>query len=240
VRAPADGYSLLFAMSANAINATVYDNLRFNFIRDAAPVASIARIPLVMEVHPSVPAKTVPEFIAYAKANPGKINMASSGNATPLHVAGELFKMMAGVDLTHVPYRGEAVALPDLLSGQVQAMFGVLPASLGYIRAGKLRALAVTTAKRQRVLPDVPAVDEFLPGYEASGWYGIVVPKGTPPEIVEKLKINAALADAKLKERLADLGCAVFAGSPADFGKFIVDETEKWAKVIRAAGIKAE
>jgi tripartite-type tricarboxylate transporter receptor subunit TctC len=242
VRAPADGYSLLFAMSANAINATLYDNLRFNFIRDAAPVASIARIPLVMEVHPSVPAKTVPEFIAYAKANPGKINMASSGNGTPLHVAGELFKMMAGVDLTHVPYRGEAVALPDLLSGQVQAMFGVLPASLGYIRAGKLRALAVTTAKRQRVLPDVPAVDEFLPGYEASGWYGIVVPKGTPPEIVEKLnkEINAALADAKLKERLADLGCAVFAGSPADFGKFIVDETEKWAKVIRAAGIKAE
>jgi tripartite-type tricarboxylate transporter receptor subunit TctC len=181
VRAPADSYSLLFAMSANAINATLYDNLRFNFIRDAAPVASIARIPLVMEVHPSVPAKTVPEFIAYAKANPGKINMASSGNGTPLHVAGELFKMMAGVDLTHVPYRGEAVALPDLLSGQVQAMFGVLPASLGYIRAGKLRALAVTTAKRQRVLPDVPAVDEFLPGYEASGWYGIVVPKGTPP-----------------------------------------------------------
>jgi tripartite-type tricarboxylate transporter receptor subunit TctC len=242
VRAPADGYSLLFAMSANAINATLYDNLRFNFIRDAAPVASIARIPLVMEVHPSVPAKTVPEFIAYAKANPGKINMASSGNGTPLHVAGELFKMMVGVDLTHVPYRGEAVALPDLLSGQVQAMFGVLPASLGYIRAGKLRALAVTTAKRQRVLPDVPAVDEFLPGYEASGWYGIVVPKGTPPEIVEKLnkEINAALADAKLKERLADLGCAVFAGSPADFGKFIVDETEKWAKVIRAAGIKAE
>jgi tripartite-type tricarboxylate transporter receptor subunit TctC len=242
VRAPADGYSLLFAMSANAINATLYDNLRFNFIRDAAPVASIARIPLVMEVHPSVPAKTVPEFIAYAKANPGKINMASSGNGTPLHVAGELFKMMAGVDLTHVPYRGEAVALPDLLSGQVQAMFGVLPASLGYIRAGKLRALAVTTAKRQRVLPDVPAVDQFLPGYEASGWYGIVVPKGTPPEIVEKLnkEINAALADAKLKERLADLGCAVFAGSPADFGKFIVDETEKWAKVIRAAGIKAE
>jgi tripartite-type tricarboxylate transporter receptor subunit TctC len=231
VRAPADGYSLLFAMSANAINATLYDNLRFNFIRDAAPVASIARIPLVMEVHPSVPAKTVPEFIAYAKANPGKINMASSGNGTPLHVAGELFKMMAGVDLTHVPYRGEAVALPDLLSGQVQAMFGVLPASLGYIRAGKLRALAVTTAKRQRVLPDVPAVDEFLPGYEASGWYGIVVPKGTPPEIVEKLN---------MKERLADLGCAVFAGSPADFGKFIADETEKWAKVIKSAGIKPE
>jgi tripartite-type tricarboxylate transporter receptor subunit TctC len=242
VRAPADGYSLLFAMSANTINASLYDNLRFSFIRDTAPVASIARIPLVMEVNPSVPANTVPEFIAYAKANPGKINMASSGNATPLHVAGELFKMMAGVDLVHVPYRGEPVAMPDLLNGQVQVMFGVLPSSLAYIKAGQLRALAVTTAKRLAVLPDVPAMDEFLPGYEASGWYGIAAPKATPPEIVEKLnrEINAALADAKVKERLADLGCLVFAGSPADLETFIVGETEKWAKVIRAAGIKAE
>jgi tripartite-type tricarboxylate transporter receptor subunit TctC len=242
VRAPADGYSLLFAMSANAINASLHDNLRFSFMRDTAPVASIARIPLVMEVNPSVPAKTVPEFIAYAKANPGKINMASSGNATPLHVAGELFKMMAGVDLVHVPYRGEPVAMPDLLRGQVQVMFGVLPSSLGYIRTGQLRALAVTTAKRLAVLPDIPAMDEFLPGYEASGWYGIAAPKATPPEIVDKLnkEINAALADAKMKERLADLGCLVFAGSPAEFEKFFVGETEKWAKVIRAAGIKAE
>jgi tripartite-type tricarboxylate transporter receptor subunit TctC len=242
VRAPADGYSLLFAMSANAINATLYDNLRFSFMRDTAPVASIARIPLVMEVNPSVPAKTVPEFIAYAKANPGKINMASSGNATPLHVAGELFKMMAGVDLIHVPYRGEPVARPDLLDGRVQLMFGVLPSSLPYIRSGQMRALAVTTAKRLAVLPDVPAMDEFLPGYEASGWYGIAAPKATPPEIVEKLnkEINAGLADAKMKARLADLGCLVFAGSPADFAKFVAGETEKWAKVVRAAGMKAE
>ena len=242
VRAPADGYALLLAMSANAINASLYDNLRFNFIRDMTPVASIARIPLVMEVHPSVPAKTVPEFIAYAKANPGKINMASSGNATPLHVAGELFKMMAGVDLVHVAYRGEPVARPDLLTGQVQMMFGVLPSSLPYIRSGQMRALAVTAAGRLAVLPDVPAMDEFLPGYEASGWYGIAAPKATPPEIVERLnkEVNTGLADAKTRERLTDLGCLVFAGSPADFERFIAGETEKWAKVIRVAGIKAE
>ena len=242
VRAPADGYSLLFAMSANAINASLYDNLRFNFMRDTAPVASIARIPLVMEVNPSVPAKTVPEFIAYAKAHPGKINMASSGNATPLHVAGELFKMMAGVDLVHVAYRGEPVARPDLLSGQVQVMFGVLPSSLPYIKSGQMRALAVTTEKRLAVLPDVPAMDEFLPGYEASGWYGIAAPKQTPAEIVERLnkEINAGLTDAKTKARLADLGCLVFAGSPPDFAKFVAGETEKWGKVIRAAGIKAQ
>jgi tripartite-type tricarboxylate transporter receptor subunit TctC len=241
VRAPADGYSLLFAMSANAINATLFDNLRFSFVRDTAPVALVGRIPLVTEVHPSIPAKTVPEFIAYAKANPGKINMASAGNATPLHVAGELFQMMAGVHLVHVPYRGEAVAMPDLLSGQVHVMFGVVPSSLGYIREGKLRALAVTTAKRLEVLPDVPAMEEFLAGYEASGWYGIAAPKATPPEIIEKLnqEINGAFADPKMKERLADLGCLVFAGSPADFGTFIAGETDKWAKVIRTAGIKA-
>ncbi len=242
VRAPPDGYTLLMALALNAINATLYERLNFNFIRDTAPVASIASIPLVMEVNPSVPAKTVPEFIAYAKANPGKINMASSGIGTPLHVAGELFKMMAGVDMVHVPYRGEALALPDLISGQVQVLFGVMPASLGYIRAGKLRALAVTTAKRQEPLPDVPTVGEFLPGFEARGWYGVVVPKATPTEIVEKLnkEINAALADPNMKKRLTDLGAAVFAGSPADFGKFIAGEIEKWAKVIRAANIKPE
>jgi tripartite-type tricarboxylate transporter receptor subunit TctC len=242
VRAPPDGYTLLMALSVNAINATLYENLSFNFIRDTAPVASIATVPLVMEVHPSVPAKTVPEFIAYAKANPGKINMASGGNGSPQHVSGELFKMMTGVSLVHVPYRGEAPALTDLISGQVQVLFGVMPVSLGYIRAGKLRALAVTSATLQEALPDVPTVGEFLPGYEARGWYGVVVPKATPREIVEKLnkEINAALADPNMKKRLTDLGCAVFAGSPADFGKFIGNEIEKWAKVIRAANIKPE
>ena len=242
VRAPPDGYTLLMALSVNAINASVYNNLSFNFIRDTAPVASIASTPLIMEVNPSVPAKTVPEFIAYAKANPGKISMASGGKGAPGHVAGELFKMMAGVDMVHVPYRGDALVLPDLISGQVQVYFGVMPASLGYIRAGKLRALAVTSATRQEALPDVPTVGEFLPGFEARGWYGIVVPKATPAEIVGKLnqEINAALADPNMKKRLTDLGVAVFAGSPADFGKFIADETEKWAKVVKFAGVKAE
>ncbi len=242
VRAAPDGYTLLFCMSANGINATLFDNLRFNFVRDTAPVALVGRIPLVLEIHPSVPAKTVPEFIAYAKANPGKINMASSGNATPLHVAGELFKMVAGVDLVHVAYRGEPVARPDLLSGQVQMMFGVVPSSLPYIKNGQMRALAVTTEKRLEVLPDVPAMAEFLPGYEASGWYGIAAPKDTPPEIIEKLNgaINAGLADTKMKERLAELGCLVYAGSPAAFSAFVAGEIEKWGKVIRTAGIKAE
>ena len=242
VRAPPDGYTLLMALSVNAINASVYNNLSFNFMRDTAPVASIASTPLIMEVNPSVPAKTVPEFIAYAKANPGKINMGSGGKGAPGHVAGELFKMMAGVDMVHVPYRGDALVLPDLLSGQVQVYFGVMPASLGYIRAGKLRALAVTSATRQEALPDVPTVGEFLPGFEARGWYGIVVPKATPAEIVGKLnqEINAALADPNMKKRLTDLGVAVFAGSPADFGKFIADETEKWAKVVKFADVKAE
>ena len=242
VRAPPDGYTLLMALSVNAINASVYNNLSFNFIRDTAPVASIASTPLIMEVNPSVPAKTVPEFIAYAKANPGKISMASGGKGAPGHVAGELFKMMAGVDMVHVPYRSDALLLPDLISGQVQVYFGVMPASLGYIRAGKLRALAVTSATRQEALPDVPTVGEFLPGFEARGWYGIVVPKATPAEIVGKLnqEINAALADPNMKKRLTDLGVAVFAGSPADFGKFIADETEKWAKVVKFADVKAE
>ena len=242
VRAPPDGYTLLMALSVNAINASVYNNLSFNFMRDTAPVASIASTPLIMEVNPSVPAKTVPEFIAYAKANPGKISMASGGKGAPGHVAGELFKMMAGVDMVHVPYRGDALVLPDLISGQVQVYFGVMPASLGYIRAGKLRALAVTSATRQEALPDVPTVGEFLPGFEARGWYGIVVPKATPAEIVGKLnqEINGALADPNMKKRLTDLGVAVFAGSPADFGKFIADETEKWAKVVKFADVKAE
>jgi tripartite-type tricarboxylate transporter receptor subunit TctC len=242
VNAAPDGYTLLLALSGNAINAALFKNLNFNFIRDTAPVASIGTIPLVMEVTPSFPAGTVPEFIAYAKANPGKINMASGGNGSPQHVAGELFNMMAGVKMIHVPYRGEGLALPDLISGQVQVMFGVMPASLGYIRAGQLRALAVTAATRQAVLPDLPTVGEFLPGYEANGWYGIVVPKATSTEIVNTLnkEINAALADAKTKERLTDLGCRIFAGSPADFGKFIADETEKWTKVIEFAGIKAD
>ncbi len=242
VRAPADGYTLLLAMSANAINASLYDNLRFSFLRDTAPVALIGPIPLVMEVHPSVPAKTVPEFIAYAKANPGKLNMASSGNATPLHVGGELFQMMAGVKLVHVAYRGEPVARPDLLSGQVQVMFGVVPSSLPYIKNGQTRALAVSASHRLDVLPDIPAMAEFLPGYEASGWYGIAAPKDTPAEIVERLnrEINAGLADAKTKARLGDLGCLVQPGTPADFAKFAAGETDKWGKVIQAAGIKAE
>ena len=242
VRAPPDGYTMMLAVSANAINASLYPNLSFNFIRDIAPVASISTIPLVMEVNPSVPAHTVPEFIAYAKANPGKINMASGGTGSPLHVAGELFKMIAGIDMLHVPYRSEALALPDLISGQVQVLFGVMPASLGYIRAGKLNALAVTSAKRQEVLPDVPALSEFLPGFEANGWYGVGVPKATPTEIVDRLnrEINAALADPQMRRRLDELGCAVFAGSPAEFGKFIAAETVKWGKVIRAAGIKPD
>jgi len=242
LKAAPDGYTLLLALSSNAINASLYKDLQFNFIRDAAPVASIATIPLIMEVNPSLPVKTIPEFIACAKANPGKINMASGGTGSPLHVAGEMFKMMAGVDFVHVPYRSEGLALPDLLAGQVQLLFGVMPASLGYVRAGKLRALGVTTAKRQELLPDVPTVAEFLPGYEANGWYGIVAPGGTPKEIIERLNItiNAALADPTMKQRFVDLGCAVFAGAPADFAKFIVNETDKWAKVVAFADIKPQ
>ncbi len=242
VKSPPDGGTLLLAMSANAINASLYQHLNYNFMRDTVPVASIARIPLVMDVNLSFPAKTVPEFIAYAKAHPGKINLASAGNGTPLYVAGELFKMMAGITMTDVTYQGESAAMPDLLSGQDQAMFGVLPASLGYIRSGKVRAFAVTTATRQEVLPDVPAMAEFLPDYEASGWYGVVAPKGTPPQVVDKLnsEINAGLADPTMKARLAALGCGVFAGSPADFAKFIDDETAKWAKVVEFAHVKAD
>ena len=242
VKALPDGYTLLLAMSANAINASTYQHMSFNFMRDTAPVASIATIPLVMIENLAVPAVTVSEFIAYAKANPGMINMATAGNGTPLHVAGELFKMMAGVDMVDVFYPGEALALPDLIGGQDQILFGVMPGSLGYIRSGKLRALAVTTATRQEVLPDVPAMNEFLSGYQASGWYGVAAPRDTPAEIVDTLnkEINAGLADAKMRERLAALGCGIFAGSPGDFGKFIADETAKWATVVKYANIKSE
>jgi tripartite-type tricarboxylate transporter receptor subunit TctC len=237
-----DGNTLLLAMSSNAINPALYHHLNFDFLRDAVPVASIATIPLVMDVNPAVPAKTVPEFIAYAKANPGKINLASGGSGTPLYVAGALFRMMAGVNLVDVIYQGEAAAMPDLIGGQVQAMFGVMPASIGYIKSGKLRALAVTSPKRQALLPDVPAMAEFLPGYEANGWYGLVAPKGTPPEVVATLnkQVNAALADPAMRKRFTDLGCEVFTGTPADFARFIADETAKWAKVIKFANIKAD
>jgi tripartite-type tricarboxylate transporter receptor subunit TctC len=242
VRAPPDGHTLLLVFPTNAISAALYDKLNFNFIRDIAPVATIVRYSNVMEVDPSFPAKTVPEFIAYAKANPGKINMASAGNGTTQHLSGELFKMMTGVNIVHVPYRGNAPALTDLLAGQMQVMFDNVLSSIEYIRAGKLRALAVTAAMRSDLLPDVPTVGEFVPGYEASGWAGIGAPRATPTEIVEKLnrEINAALADPKMKARLADLGGTVLAGAPADFGKLIVDETEKWAKVVKFAGIKPE
>ncbi len=242
VRSAADGYTLLAAGSPNAINATLYEKLNYNFIRDIAPVASIVRLPDVMVVNPEFPAKTVPEFIAYAKANPGKLAMASAGNGTSGHVAGELFKMMAGVDLLHVPYRGGPPAVADLLGGRVQVLFDVLTNSLELIRTGKLRALAVTTAERSEALPDIPTLAEFVPGYEASYWTGLAAPRGTPTEIVEKLndEINAALDDPKIKARITDLGGTVLVGSTADFGKLIAAETDKWAKVIKIAGVKAE
>ena len=242
VRSPPDGYTLLTVTASNAINATLYQNLNFNFIRDMVPVAGIIRYPNVVEVNLDLPVKTLPEFIAYAKANPGKISMASGGVGSSQHLAGELFKMMTGVDMAHVPYRGGAPALVDLLGGRVQVRFGVLPESIGYIREGKLRALAVTTAVRNEFLPDIPTVGDFVPGYEASSVQGIAVPKNTPAEIVEKLnkEINAGLADPKLKARFADLGASVFIASPAEFGKFIAEDTEKWAKVVKFSGAKAE
>jgi tripartite-type tricarboxylate transporter receptor subunit TctC len=242
VNAPPDGYTLLLVNAGNAINATLYEKLKYNLIRDIAPVAGIIRVPIVMQVNPSFPVKTVPEFIAYAKANPAKLNMASAGNGTPQHVSGELFKMMAGVNMTHVPYRGSAPALTDLLGGQVQVVFDTTLASIEYIRAGRLRPLAVSTATRLEALPEIPTVSDFLPGYEASGWYGVGASKNTPTEIVDKLnkEINAALANPKMKAQLADLGGIVLALSPAEFGKLIADETEKWGRVIRAANIKPD
>lgn len=240
VRAPPDGYTLLMVSAANAINATLYTDLHFNFIRDIVPVAGIISSTNVMEVNPSFPAKTVLEFIDYAKANPGKINFASGGIGGPVHVSGELFKMLAGVNMVHVPYRGEMPALTDLLGGQVQVIFGSVSASIGLIRAGKLRALAVTTAMRSAVLPNVPTMAEFIPGYEASAWFGVGAPKNTPADIVTKLnnEINAAIADPKIKARLADMGGTGLAGSSADFEKFIVAETEKWGSVVKFSGAK--
>jgi len=242
VRAPPDGYTLLLVTPANAINATLYEKLNFNFIRDIAPVASIDREPIVMVVNSSFPAKTIPEFIAYAKDNPGKINMASPGMGSISHIAGELFKAMTGVNMIHVPYRGGAPATTDLLGGQVQVFFATLPVAGEYIKAGKLRALAVSSATRVEVLPDVPTVGEFVPGYDANSWYGVVAPKNTPVEIIDRLnrEINTSLADRGLRARLADQGTMAITGSPADFGKFIADETEKWAKVIRSANIRAQ
>jgi tripartite-type tricarboxylate transporter receptor subunit TctC len=241
VRAAADGHTLLMAMSANAINASLYPDLNYSFIRDTAPVALIGAIPLVLVTNPSLPATTVPELIAYAKANPGTINMATAGKGTPLDVAGELFKMMAGVEIVSVTYQGESPAIPDLLSGRMQIMFGVVPASLGYIKSGKLRALAVTTAARQEVLPEVPTMAQFLPGFEAVGWYGIAAPKNTPPDVVDLLnkEINNALRDPVIKRRLAELGVGPGGGSAGDFAAFIAAETEKWAKVVNFAGTKA-
>ncbi len=242
INSPPDGYTLLLVNPANGINATLYKKLNFNFIRDTTPVAGITRVPNVMEVNPQVPAKTVQELIDYAKANPGKVNMASSGNGTSIHLSGELFKMMTGINMLHVPYRGSAPALTDLIGGQVQLMFDNMPSSIEHIRAGKLRALAVTTAMRSPALPDVPTVAETVPGYEASAWFGASAPKGTPPEVINKLnaQINAALADPNIQARLADLGGTVMAGTPADFGKVIAEETEKWSKVVNAVGISVE
>jgi tripartite-type tricarboxylate transporter receptor subunit TctC len=242
VNAPPDGYTLLLVNPANAINATLYRKLSFNFLRDIVPVAGVMRVPNVMEVNPEVPAKTVAEFIAYAKANPGKINWATSGNGTSVHLSGELFKMMTGVDLTHIPYKGSAPALTDMIAGTVQVIFDNMPPSLPHIRAGKLRALAVTTNIRSDALPDVPTVAETVPGYEASAFYGMAVPKGTPPEIIDKLnkEVNAALADPKIKARLAELGGMLIPGTPAEFGKLVSDETDKWAKVIKTGGVALE
>ena len=242
VNAPPDGYTLLMTGPNNAVNATLYDNLKFDFIRDIAPVAGIMSVPLVMEVNLSVPATTVPEFIAYAKANPGKINMASAGNGTAVHIAGELFRMMTGVHMVHVPYRGTPAAMTDLLGGRVQVIFDNMPGSIGYLRAGKLRPLAVTTAARSQLMPEVPPLADFVPGYAASAWYGVGAPKGTPAGIVDKLNqaINAALVDPAIQARLIDLGGTVLPGSPADLARFIAQETEKWGKVVRFAGIEPE
>jgi tripartite-type tricarboxylate transporter receptor subunit TctC len=242
VNAPADGYTLLLAGPPNMINATLYEKLNFNFIRDIAPVGGIVRVSNVLEVHPSLPCKTVPEFLAYAKANSGKLNMASAGVGTGPHLSGELFKMMTGINMVHVPYRGEGPALTDLIGGQVQVMFGVMASSVQHIRSGKLRALAVTTAMRSDALPDIPPLGEFVPGYEASGAFGLGAPKNTPPQIISKLntEVNAAFGDSGMKARFADFGGTALGGKPLDFGKLIADETEKWGKVVRFANIKPE
>jgi tripartite-type tricarboxylate transporter receptor subunit TctC len=242
VNAPPDGYTLLLVGASSAINATLYDKLNFNFLRDITPVSGINSVPFIMAVHPSFPAKTVSEFIAYARANPGKVNMASGGNGTAGHLSGELFKLLAGLNMVHVPYRGEAPALTDMLAGHVQAMFGTMPASIEYVRAGKLRPLAVTSARRSELLPDLPTVGDFVPGYETSAWQGVGAPKNTPVEIIDRLnkEINAGLADPKIKARVADMGGTVLAGSPANFGKLMADETEKWGKVVKFSGAKPD
>jgi tripartite-type tricarboxylate transporter receptor subunit TctC len=242
VRAPADGYTLLLVAPANAINATLYEKLNYDFLRDIAPVAGLIRFPNIMEVNPSVPVKTVPEFIAYAKANPGKINYASSGNGSTIHMSAELFKMMAGVDMVHVPYRGGAPALTDMLGGQVQVMFDNLPTSLEHVTSGRLRPLGITSATRAALLPDVPTVADAVPGYESSAWYGVGAPRSTPVEIIDRLnnEINAILAEPKVKTRVAEMGATEVAGSPADFGKLIAEETEKWGKVVKFSGAKAD
>ena len=241
-RSPADGYTLLLVNLTHAINATLYEKLNYNFVRDFAPVAGIVGVSNVVEIHPSVPAKTMSEFIAYAKANPGKINMGSAGNGSSSHMAGELFKMMVGVNLVHVPYRGQGPAMTDLLGGQLQVIFATTPGTTEFVRTGKLNALAVTTATRADALPDVPPLADFVPGYESSQWYGLGAPKNTPAEIVDKLnrEVNAALVDPKMKARLADFGGTAMPGPPAGFGKFIAAETEKWGKVVKFAGIKAD
>jgi tripartite-type tricarboxylate transporter receptor subunit TctC len=242
IRAPADGHTLLLVVPGNAVSDVLYDKLNFSFIRDTTPVAGISNGPLVMEVNPALPVHTVPEFIAYTKARPGQINFASPGIGATIHLCGELFNIVAGVKMVHVPYRGNAPALTDLIAGQVQMMFADTPSSIGHVRAGKLRALAVTTPVRSEILPEVPTVSEFLPGFEASNWFGVAAPKNTPPEIVDELnkEINVALAEPKVRARLADLGAAPLAGAPTDFGRFIAAEAERWSKVIRATGIKAE
>jgi tripartite-type tricarboxylate transporter receptor subunit TctC len=242
VRAPADGHTLLLVVPGNAVSDMLSDKLNFSFLRDTAPVAGISNGPLIMEVNPGMPVHTVPEFIAYAKGRPGKVNFASPGTGSTIQLCGELFKMMTGVDMVHVPYRGNAPALTDLIAGQVQMMFADAPSSLGHVKSGKLRALAVTTAVRSEILPGVPTVGEFLPGFEAPNWFGVAAPKSTPPEIVDKLnkEINVALAEPEVKVRLAGFGAVALPGSPADFGRFMAAEAEKWSKVIRTAGIKVD
>jgi len=242
VRAPPDGYTLLLAAPANAINATLYDKLNFNFLRDVEPVAGLIRFPNVVVVNPSVPVKSIPELIAYAKANPGKLNMASSGNGSTIHMSGELFKMLTGIDMVHVPYRGGAPALTDLIAGQVHVMFDNIPTCAEHVKSGKLRGLAVTSTTRSEVLPDLPTVADFLPGYEASAWYGIVAPKNTPAEVIDRLnkEINGVLADSAAKTRFAELGAILLPGSAADFGKLLADETDKWGKVVKFSGARVD